>query len=223
MAKTCCSFLWAGMVFLVFLVPAEAKKDVKVAVPQTNAKSISVEDYLVDKASIRGKITVRGSVACLNGSMCYLYGNNIMTSMTFDPTRLSRNDRLRLLSCNPMIVSCIVSITGSNKPGDSLVSLSADSIAWEPSEEDVAASDPSRPSCAAVGISEVKHMVEDSPLVKMFRLNVEDIHVSTSPDKDGHIHCVATVITSGGEKKLRYYVMREEGTNKFYVTGTWVP
>jgi hypothetical protein len=90
---------------------------------------MSAEDFTIDAPKLRGKtVSVQGSAACLN-AMCFLYGQQITTSVGFDPKDLSRDDRKRLLSCNPVMSPCIATITGS-VDGNPMMPVSAKSISF---------------------------------------------------------------------------------------------
>lgn len=100
----------------------------------TGAMAMSVEDYTLDKKSLTGQtVSVTGSPACLSGELCYLYSTddgriNAMVSVVFDPSALPREDRKKLLSCNPFSNPCdaTITITGST----ALFGAKAKSIAW---------------------------------------------------------------------------------------------
>ena len=96
--------------------------------------SMGVKDFLTDQADYVGKsVTVTGIAACLSGSICMLYADVSapMQAVTFAPDKLSREDRRRLLDCQPFVNQCAVAVTGlvRNTP---LEALAASSMTWTP-------------------------------------------------------------------------------------------
>jgi hypothetical protein len=183
--------------------------------------AMSVEDFVVDKDTIHGRVSVKGSVACIGGGLCYLYGDNISTTINFDASKLPREDRKKFLSCSPFTSPCIITITGRTSSGF-MASLTADTVAWEPTEEDLAAADSTVPACDTVDNDDLKSMAESSALAQMIHLKVIDIKVITSLDKNGHKHCVAEMTTSAGDKKMNYFLQHNGDGSGYSINGKWI-
>jgi hypothetical protein len=183
-------------------------------------KAMSVEDFLVDQSILEGEIGIKGSVACLSATMCSLYGGNMLASVVFNPEHLAREDRRRLLSCNPFSEPCVVSITGSGG-SDFLHPFVASAIQWEPTDDELAARDPSLPKCDSVPIADIKAVAESSPFFKLASLTIIDLSISVATDPDGHEHCVAHIKTNAGAKEMRFYLKRER-TGQLMIQGKWL-
>ncbi|HML09238.1 MAG TPA: hypothetical protein VK432_00155 [Stellaceae bacterium] len=93
------------------------------------AQTMSVEDYVLDSAKLRGKtIAVSGKALCIN-ELCYLYGESFNSNVLFKSEALPRDARKKLLSCDMFLNTCSVVITG-RVSGDMMNSLIATDISF---------------------------------------------------------------------------------------------
>jgi hypothetical protein len=183
----------------------------------SDVSPMSVEDYLVDKSSIKGVVAVKGSVGCMGADTCFLYGANVMSSATFNTLRLPREDRKRLLSCDVWTDPCIVTIVGQNHPTEIMAAIDANRIIWQPNEEDIAAADPTLPPCSAVSADDIRGLVEASPLAGLTHITIAGVKIDTVTDREGHVHCTAEVVTNAGEKKFRFHLKHQD--QQVYIVG----
>jgi hypothetical protein len=76
---------------------------------------MQVDDYLADADHYQGKhITLVGSPMCVTAKICMLYKSDLKSNaaVSFDPSRLSLDDKKYLLSCDPYTNPCLVRIDG---------------------------------------------------------------------------------------------------------------
>ncbi len=93
---------------IVFSLASSAKAE--------TPKPMPVADLILDVAILKGKtVSVVGYTACVgqNGSMCMLYDSpvNFTKNIFFDASRMDRDDRSRIISCN-ILSACKVVLTG---------------------------------------------------------------------------------------------------------------
>ena len=141
-----------------------------------------------------------------------------MSSVMFKASSLKRDDRKRLLACNPFNAPCKAVVTGVVTP-DQMSPLVASDIAFAPTDEELAADDASLPTCDKVDETEIKEIVTGSPLVRMMRLEVSRVRLDAQQDEQGHMHCTVYVITNGGEKSFKYHLKREG--DQIMIVGSW--
>lgn len=183
-------------------------------------KAMSVEDFLLDVSTLKGSVAVKGSTSCLQGTLCYLHGSNFMTMLNFDASNLPREDRRRLMSCQPLVEPCNVVVYGIARPKDSLSKFSAYTIEFELSPEEAAATDLNLPRCDTIEKSEVVELIEHSKLAKTLSLKIFETRLEITKDDRNRVFCSASLITSGGEKRISYYLKRIQ-TGGFYIAGRW--
>ena len=194
--------------------------------PMTTNKSagkpvtMNVDDFVVDRNTLVGKVVaVTGSASCINGDFCSLSSpDSPMTNVVFSASKLNREDRKRLLSCNPFSDPCIATVTGK-ATSEMMASIKADAITFAPTDEDRAAADPSLPPCNKVDPADIKGLAADSPLAKMLHLEITGVTIESWSDTQGHMHCTAQIISNAGEKTLRYYLKREG--DQTMILGAW--
>lgn len=184
-------------------------------------QSMSVEDLLVDKNDLKGRtVAVTGSAYCMSADWCSLASpQSPMSSVMFKVSALKRDDRKRLLACNPFNAPCKAVVTGVVTP-DQISPLVASDIAFAPTDEELAVDDTSLPTCDTVSETEIKSIVTNSPLARMMRLEVLRVRLDAQQDEQGHMRCMAHVTTNGGEKSFKYHLKRE--SDQVMIVGSWV-
>src|SRR6185312_7397204 len=162
--------------------------------------AMNLDDFVVDKKALVGKfVAVTGSAYCLGGEICYLSSpNSPMTNIMLSVIDLSRDDRKRLLPCNPFSNPCVVTVTG-RATAEMMASIKAEMISFAPNEEDRAASDPSLPPCDKIDSAYVRSLAADSALAKMLHLKIIDMKIEGKSDPEGNTHCVAHILSNAGE------------------------
>ena len=170
----------------------------------TGPKAISVEDFLVDKP--KGDVAVQGLATCLTADYCSLSGDNVMQAVAFNTGQLSHDDRKRLLGCNAFLKNCPATVTIDVEGEGLATTYKAVSIWWAPTEEDIAANDPTLPACDTVSEGDLKEMAEGSGLGALFHLHVSNVTIQTTVPADGHPRCVAKMDASSGEKTFHYHL-----------------
>jgi hypothetical protein len=94
---------------------------------------MSVEDFLLDEATLNGKtVSVQGVALCAGADTCFLYEGvtNLLQNTTFTPGSLSRDDRRRLLDCGGMLQYCSIVVTGRVKADAFMGGIVASHIDW---------------------------------------------------------------------------------------------
>jgi hypothetical protein len=180
---------------------------------------MSIEDYLLDKERLGGlMVAITGSASCMGPEMCELTGSTVTTSMMFDSSALPRDDRKRLLGCNMFVNPCPVVLHGRGAPV-SYQPMRATSIEWAPTPEEIAAADKTLPPCTQVDKDDIQALAEQSPVGRMSSLKVLSVSTSSTTSPAGLITCSATLVTSAGEKKMKYYLSR--GPEGLLIRGNW--
>ena len=178
-----------------------------------DATSMSVADFVLDRASLKGRmVKVEGSASCLGADFCSVADpDQIMTSVMFEPAAISRADRKRLLSCNPITAPCRVTVTGRVQDNQ-MTPLAATAIVFAPTPEEVAAADPTIPSCDKATESDVVGMIEEVPLYKTLKASVSSAKIHSTVDERGMRHCKALVTMGNGyQMDIPYYLTRRDG------------
>jgi hypothetical protein len=129
--------LLSGMALLILAIallkgePNISASATQAAETEADHSAMSVEDFIVDRATLKGVVKVQGSPACIAGQLCYLYGDPMTSFVMFDPKDLPRDDRRHLLGCNPFSSPCKMILTGIPDPSNPIASVRAKSVEWE--------------------------------------------------------------------------------------------
>lgn len=92
------------------------------------AYGMSVIDYTLDQSTLRGRIVaVDGNPLCVGDEVCFLYSPGLQTSVAFNPRKLPRGDREKLLHCAIFTNECDATITF--KSGEAFIAQ-VQSIGW---------------------------------------------------------------------------------------------
>lgn len=105
--------------------------------PPSNAppppEAVSVRDFILDANELAGKrVSVRGSIGCLTMQACFLYPEEEVSlqGASFNAEKLARQDRARILGCQPFAQPCVAVVTGIAHLQLGNPSIEAQSIAW---------------------------------------------------------------------------------------------
>ena len=215
------TILFTATISVVSAHSETTKRTVTADKPISKPLAMDVEDFVLDKTKLIGKtVAVTGSAHCLDGDICYISSSaSLMTTVYFNASKLNREDRKRLISCNPYTSPCAVTVTGK-VTADLMSQIKSETIVFSPSDEEQAAFDLSLPPCDKVSLSDIKSIVEDSVLAKFLHLKTISAKIESTIDEQGHMHCVARIMSNAGEKIFKYYLKREE--KQIMILGSWV-
>jgi hypothetical protein len=170
---------------------------------------LSVEDFLLDQQTLHGTVAVKGNATCMGATICSLVGKSIANSVLFDPAKLPRDDRKRLLTCTIGDVSCTATVAGAVGHQLGGFGLVAEKMEWQPTPEDLAAADPSLPSCDKVDPDYLTKMVDNAPIMQMVHTTVTAVQIIIHSDKAAHKHCTFVFMANGVQGKMSYYVVHQ--------------
>jgi hypothetical protein len=181
---------------------------------------MAVDDFVARKRILVGKlVAVTGSAYCDDRGLCHLSSSETpMINVSFATSRLDQDDREHLRQCDPFSNPCEVTISGEVTARSSSL-LNADAIAFAPTDEDLAAADPSLPPCNQVSSVDIQELAESSPVARILDFKAIGSKIEAKTDAKGHMHCVAHVLSKAGEKILTYHLKRIG--DQILIVGTW--
>lgn len=107
------------------------------AVAAEPQKPMSVEDYLLDRATIpAGQVAVEGGIQCVNPDYCALVSPTVPTEqVVLDTKAVAREDRRTMLHCNIYTAPCRAVVTFTHAPASGLLAavtaVPVSAIEWQ--------------------------------------------------------------------------------------------
>ncbi len=185
------------------------------------APPMSVEDFVLDKDELGGRlVAVTGSAWCMGVELCSLASEkSLATTVMFNPRSLPRDVRKRLLECNPFTDPCVATVSG-RATADIMTGIIATSLSFAPTDEELAATDASLPTCDTASTDDIKGIAEGSTIARLANLQIMNVKIDAVRDDQGHLHCTADIFTNAGAKSLKYYFKREG--SDIMIIGSWL-